>query len=51
MNNSEKEQLINNIVSSMRSVPRAIQLMQIEHFLKADREYGLGVARGLELKL
>ena len=31
----------------MRSVSREIQLRQIGHFLKADTEYGTGVAKGL----
>jgi catalase len=43
--------LINNIVASMSSVPTDIQKRQIEHFYKADPEYGLGVARGLGLEV
>jgi hypothetical protein len=31
----------------MASVPRDIQLRQIEHFRKADPDYGNGVAEGL----
>jgi catalase len=31
----------------MASVPRDIQLRQIEHFWKADPDYGNGVAEGL----
>jgi catalase len=46
-----KARLIDNIVTSMRSVPERIQRKQIEHFLKADPAYGQGVADGLGLKL
>lgn len=41
--------LIDNIVLSMQSVPRDIQLRQIAHFQKADPAYGQGVANGLGL--
>ena len=43
----EQTRLIDNIVASMQSVPRPIQLRQIAHFLQADPAYGAGVARGL----
>jgi catalase len=45
-----KARLIDNIVTSMRSVPERIQRKQIEHFTKADPAYGRGVAEGLGLK-
>ena len=51
MKPDEQKRLIHNIVSSMQSVPKEIQLRQIEHFLKADPRYGQGVAEGLGLKL
>lgn len=47
MSQPEKDRLIHNIVTSMRGIPVDIQRAQIEHFLRADREYGLGIARGL----
>lgn len=50
MSPSQKALLINNIVTAMKTVPEFIQLRQIEHFLKADREYGEGVRRGLGLE-
>lgn len=50
MNAEQKKQLIDNIVQSMRSVPQAIQMLQIKHFLQADREYGMGVTQGLKIK-
>jgi catalase len=43
--------LIDNIATSMRSVPRRIQEKQIQHFLKADRAYGLGVALELGIEI
>jgi catalase len=46
-----KARLIGNIVAAMKSVPREIQLRQIGHFLKADRAYGEGVAKGLGIEL
>jgi len=46
-----KARLIENIVTSMRSVPERIQRKQIEHFLKCDPAYGSGVADGLGLKV
>ena len=47
MSDVQKTQLINNLVSALKPVPRAIQLRQIEHFSKADTEYGRRVAQGL----
>ncbi|HYE72434.1 MAG TPA: catalase, partial [Blastocatellia bacterium] len=47
MTADEQARLIANIVDSMKSVPVEIQLRQIEHFMKADRAYGTGVAQGL----
>ena len=41
--------LINNIVGSLRPVPEFIQRRQIEHFMKADKEYGMAIMKGLEL--
>ena len=43
--------LIDNIVDSLQTVPRDIQVRQIRHFHRADSEYGEGVARGLGLGL
>jgi len=49
MTPDERARLIENIVDSMRSVPRHIQERQIPHFMKADPAYGEGVAAGLGL--
>ena len=46
-----RERLIGNIVASMKSVPRRIQELQIQHFYKADPAYGSGVAKGLGLNV
>ena len=44
-----RERLVGNIVASMKSVPRRIQELQIQHFYKADPAYGTAVAKGLGL--
>jgi len=49
MNPQQKNLLIDNIVGAMSSVPRFIQERQVAHFMKADLEYGNGIARGLGL--
>ncbi len=51
MKSDERARLIGNIVGSMSSVPLRIQKRQIDHFYKADPEYGVGVARGLGLNI
>jgi len=49
MKPDEKRRLIENIVNAMKTVPRYIQERQLEHFYKADADYGKGVAKGLGL--
>ncbi len=51
MTAAERERLIGNIVAAMGTVPRRIQELQIQHFLKADPAYGAGVAQGLGIEL
>ena len=51
MKPDERERLIDNIVASMKTVPRRIQELQIQHFYKADPSYGTGVAEGLGLRI
>jgi len=46
-----RDRLIGNIVGSLKSVPRRIQELQIQHFYKADPAYGTGVANGLGLNV
>jgi catalase len=48
---AEKGRLIENLVRAMKSVPRHIQERQLQHFYKADPDYGKGVARGLGLEI
>jgi catalase len=49
MKPEQKRQLIQNLVSAMKSVPKEIQERQVAHFAKADPAYGEGVARELGL--
>jgi len=49
MTATEQENLINNIVGSLKKVPKEIQKRMVEHFTKADKKYGEGVAKGLGL--
>lgn len=51
MSPAEQQRLINNIVGAMKNVPHDIQERQVEHFMKADPQYGLGVVKGLGFKL
>ena len=51
MKPEERTRLIGNIVASMRTVPRRIAELQIQHFYKADPAYGTGVAQGLGLNI
>lgn len=44
---NEKQNLIENIVGSLRSVPKNIQQTQIQHFRKADADYGNRIAKAL----
>jgi len=46
-----KERLIKNIVGSLKETPRRIQELQVQHFYKADPDYGTGVAKGLGLDI
>jgi catalase len=48
MTSEERARLIENIVDTMKSVPREIQDRQIAHFQKSDPAYGEGVKKGLE---
>ena len=51
MSADQKNQLIQNLVSAMKTVPKEIQERQVGHFFKADPEYGKRVAEGLELPI
>jgi len=52
MNESQKEQLLNNIHAAMYDVPERIQMRQLAHFYNADPAYGKGVADklGIDIK-
>jgi len=49
MSAAEQQRLIQNIVGALKNVPNEIQQKMVEHFTRADRAYGDGVARGLGL--
>jgi len=49
MSEAQKKLLTDNIVGAMKSVPSFIQDRQLEHFKRADADYGARVARGLAL--
>jgi len=51
MNADQKTQLIDNIVRSMKPVPREIQVRQIKHFYKCDADYGTRLAKGLGISV
>jgi catalase len=48
---AEKKALIDNLATHMKGIPEHIARRQIEHFAKADRAYGHGVAEALEINL
>jgi catalase len=48
---TEKKTLIDNLAAHMKSIPDHIARRQIEHFAKADRAYGRGVAEALEINV
>jgi catalase len=45
----QQQGLIAAIAGSLKKVPRKIQEQMVEHFRRADRAYGNGVAAGLGL--
>ena len=47
MNEEQKALLTGNIVGAIKSVPDFIQKRQVEHFKKADKDYGARVEKGL----
>jgi len=47
MSEDQKAQLVANLVTPLKTVPRFIQLRQLGHFYKADPDHGSRVARGL----
>jgi catalase len=49
MPEDEQGRLIENIVGSLKNVPKAIQEKAVEHFRRADADFGNGTAKGLGL--
>ncbi|QQE10063.1 catalase [Planctomycetota bacterium] len=51
MTRDEQGRLIENIVSSLGNTKKALQERQLEHFYKADPQYGERIAHALGLKI
>ncbi|WP_306591037.1 catalase [Geothrix sp. 21YS21S-4] len=49
MKDDERERLVSNIANHMRPANRMVQLRAIHNFYRADKDYGLGIARHLGL--
>jgi catalase len=49
MTEGEQSQLIGNLVEALRPVPSFIQLRQLQHFHRADPDFGWRVSKGLEI--
>jgi catalase len=49
MTPDERKRVIENIVASLKKVPKDIQERMVPYFYKADKAYGEGVAKGLGL--
>jgi catalase len=49
MPKDEQARLIKSIVESLKNVPEFIQKRMLEHFHRADKNYGAGVQKGLGL--
>jgi catalase len=49
MKKDEQQRLVKNIVGTLKITPKNIQERMLKHFLKADKDYGHGVAVGLGL--
>ncbi len=50
MTPDEQNRLMNNIAGSLKKTPKEIQEKMIEHFRRADKAYGDGVAKRVGLK-
>jgi catalase len=50
MSDAQKQLLADNLVAAMQGVPEEIQRRQVDHFRKADEDYGRRVAEGLGLE-
>lgn len=49
MTDEQKQLLIDNIVGSMMSVTKDVQIRQLKHFYLVDPAYGQGIANGLNI--
>ena len=51
LSDEEQERLVQNLIGALTPVKQDIQERQIEHFAKADPDYGARIAKGLGLTL
>ena len=51
MDDGQQSWLMDNIAEAMHDVPKDTQIRQFAHFLKADPDYGSGVATRLDLSI
>jgi catalase len=49
MSADAKKRLVDNVAGSMKGVPERIIALQVEHFTKADKEWGQRVAEAVGL--
>jgi len=49
MTPEEQKRLVENLVGSLKKVPKELQKKMVAHFKKADKAYGEGIAKGLGL--
>lgn len=50
LSEEEKCRLVDNLIESLKGVPRYIQSQQLAHFLHADFDFGQRIAAGLGLR-
>lgn len=51
MSEDEKARLVDNLVDHMKGVKKEIQARQVQHFFRADPDYGTRVAKGLGIEI
>ena len=50
MDDEQRKHLINNIVGHLGNARKEIQIRQTKLFFKADKDYGMRVAKGLGIE-
>jgi catalase len=51
MSEEAKARLVDNLVDHMRAAKKEIQVRQVQHFFRADPDYGTRVAKGLGIEI